>query len=60
MSWTWETGTPRERAEMIRRHGNLKDETVCDLFDLSVEGLLAIRRGADWCEQYRKFAKAAE
>lgn len=40
---------------MIRRHARLDDAKVCELFNLSIEGLLAIRRGCDWDEMYEKF-----
>ena len=61
MSWSWETGTPRERAEMVRKHASpsarapsyhdarqLSDDDLCRLFNLTPAGLQAILAGADW------------
>lgn len=42
MGWTWATGTPRERANMVRSHGFLKESDLRDLFLLTRKGLGAI------------------
>lgn len=57
--WSWATGTPRERADMVRAHlssPRLTEEHVADLFGLSIEGLLAIKRGCDWDRAYDRLA----
>lgn len=46
--WAWVTGTPRERADMIRSHWRFGREKLCDLFNLTDEGLTAILDGDDW------------
>lgn len=55
MDWTkqfeWATATPRDRAEMVRRHlGSHKISTdkTRELFDLTPEGLAEIAGGAVW------------
>lgn len=51
MSWAWETGTPSERADMVRGHYGavgLTNETVCELFHLTSDGLYKIARGDVW------------
>lgn len=51
----WWSGSPRERADMIRRHyGGLSSEKVCDLFELTPEGLDTIARGADWSPEFER------
>ncbi len=53
--WSWETGTPFERAEMVRRHLNspgLHWDSVRELFNLTDEGIRMIARGENWCEEY--------
>lgn len=53
--WTWETGTPRERADTVRSHLNAclgnRDE-LCKLFKLTEAGLSAILGGYDWRPEY--------
>lgn len=50
MGWSWEIGSPRERADMVRSHLGigLTEDHLCDLFNLTPEGLLAIKRGLNW------------
>lgn len=52
-SWSWNTGTPRERAMMVRDHhirgtclGN--KQILGDLFNLTEDGVEKILNGADW------------
>lgn len=49
---------------MVRKHFDLRlhlsDEQLCKLFCLSIEGLLAIRRGADWHPAFVAPAPASE
>lgn len=56
MSWSWENGTPRERANIVRSHAHgtrpLSNAALRDLFCLTPEGLLAILRGLDWCDEF--------
>lgn len=47
----WNNWNPRARAQMVRAHldcHRLTENMVCELFQLTQEGLLAIRRGGDW------------
>lgn len=48
--WTWETASPRERANWVRSNRALGvlDWDLCDLFCLTRAGLAAIVRGKDW------------
>lgn len=53
--WTWATGTPKERADMVRRHYEIYDltgENLCELFGLTLNGLVEIVRGMDWRPEY--------
>lgn len=56
MEWTWNTGTFRERAALVRSHysgcclGNR--EITMELFALTEDGLDAILHGADWRPEY--------
>lgn len=54
MTFTWATGTPRERAEMVRGHAHsgLSADKLCDLFHLTPAGLVEILSGADWNERF--------
>ena len=57
MGWTWENGTPRERAEMVRstlRRCLGNREAMLDLFNLSETGLRRILAGEDWKPEYEK------
>jgi hypothetical protein len=62
MSWSWAIGTPRERADMVRSHRNLKprplsDEVLCELFGLTKIGLWEIATGSDWRPEFSTEAK---
>lgn len=49
--WSWATGTPKERADFVRRTARIEaltSEYLCDLFDLTMIGLADILRGRDW------------
>ena len=51
MAWAWNTGTARERANIIRSHAKdptLSDAALMQVFQLSQSGLSQILRGADW------------
>ena len=67
MTWSWATGTPRERAEMVRNHARsstmmraphskgARDMTHDDLrrlFHLTQSGLVEILSGADWNQRF--------
>ena len=47
--WSWATGTPRERADMVRGHAfgchPLPEDQLYDLFLLTNEGLARIKAG---------------
>ena len=64
LRWTWEHGSPAERAWMVRSHRNCATpEALCDLFQLTPRGLRAIFDGDDWRPQYStesNLAPAAE
>lgn len=52
-AWTWENGTPQERAEAIRSHQrSLNPDAIRQLFHLTVEGEDMIRRGDIWRSEY--------
>lgn len=54
-AWTWATGTPRERAEMVRgtmKHIHFSNEKAKELFNLSDGGLAKILDGGDWRPEY--------
>ena len=50
--WTWATGTPAERAQMVRSHTGLRRPLsrfdMKRLFNLTDAGLDAILAGSDW------------
>lgn len=48
--WTWDTATPHERACFVRENRRLgiMDWDLCELFNLTREGLSEIARGKDW------------
>lgn len=54
MSWSWETGTPRERAKIVRQHQDpkLSRDDLCRLFRLTRAGLSEILSGKDWRPEY--------
>lgn len=55
MTWTWKSGTPRERADMIRSHlvaCHGSRLTLCKLFLLTEEGARKILDGDDWRPEY--------
>ena len=60
--WSWKTGTPRERANVIREHASpdmprpMTDAELCDLFNLTLAGLIAVLRGWDWKPEYEREA----
>lgn len=54
MGWAWKTGTPRERADMVRSHQRLFAgvDGLCGLFALTSTGAFAIIGGDDWRPEY--------
>lgn len=55
--WAWATGNPPERADMVRQHyriPGLTAENLCDLFNLTINGLVEIIRGHDWRPEYER------
>lgn len=56
--WTWATASPRERAAMVRGHARgsrpLSFDQLCELFDLTKNGLDAILAGNDWRPEYER------
>ncbi len=53
--WTWNTANPAERAMWIREHLNkLSEASVRDLFQLTDDGLKAIKNGAAWRADYER------
>lgn len=52
MGWTWESGSPNERAAFIRCHRDLTDDDLRKLFCLTERGLLRIMGGDDWMPEY--------
>lgn len=55
--WTWETGTPKERADLVRSTSDItgiSTDDICDLFDLSYKGLADILRGRDWQREHSR------
>ena len=50
-AWTWESGTPKERGEMVRStlpHVRHDMEKLCELFCLTGTGAREIVAGSDW------------
>jgi hypothetical protein len=59
--WTWDKGTPYERAEMVRGHSRVHSLSPChlrQLFDLTEAGLNKILSGDDWCLEYEESSHA--
>lgn len=57
--WAWASGNPQERANMVRQHykiPGLTAENLCDLFNLTTNGLVEIIRGHDWRSEYERSA----
>lgn len=56
MAWTWQTGTPRERAETVRRHAfdgrPIPEANLLTLFNLTEIGLRRILAGGDWRPEF--------
>lgn len=58
--WTWENGTPRERAEMVRVHAGVyrpkpfSRAHLLEMFLLTEEGLDAIVKGDIWRPEYQR------
>lgn len=52
-SWNWASGTPRERAEMVRRTGSRVN--LCTLFNLTEDGLNKIMNGHDWKPEFEAY-----
>lgn len=54
--WTWEDATPRERANWVRsnRAIGVMDWDLCELFELTPDGLAAIVRGKNWEERFSR------
>lgn len=55
MGFSWETGSPAERARTVRAHvapcfGN--GQILCDLFHLSERGLACILAGYKWRPEF--------
>lgn len=55
-AWTWDKGTPRERADTVRGHlapcrGD--HESLKTLFNLTDNGLKEILAGSDWKPEHR-------
>ena len=59
--WTWETGTPMERADAIRMHMQgsrpLSFAQTAEMFNLTDAGLQAILKGQPWRAQYDRDGK---
>lgn len=56
-AWTWVKATPRERAEFVRQHrhdSSFTQDKLCELFDLTHDGLRQIMNGADWRPDYKR------
>ena len=61
MSWSWKTGTPEERANMVRSHKQFPIETICRMFDLTLDGADRILRQDDiWRPEYCQSYLAAQ
>lgn len=56
MAWSWETGTPRERADTVRRHAfsgrTIPESNLLTLFNLTDVGLRRIMAGEDWRPEF--------
>lgn len=54
--WSWERGSNEERGQMVRQHTNsgLSDDQLCDLFNLTKEGLNIIRNGGRWRVEFNR------
>ena len=54
--WNWETASPAERADMVRRHAGgsrpLGTVALADLFQLTDAGVSAILAGDTWRKEY--------
>lgn len=51
--WSWATGTPSERARMVRGHLTACSRAdLCSLFCLTEVGLHKILDGDDWRPEY--------
>jgi hypothetical protein len=55
-SWKWETGTPQERADTVRRHAfdgrPIPEANLLTLFNLTEVGLRRILGGDIWRPEY--------
>jgi hypothetical protein len=54
MPGAWATGTPDERANIVRSHRNFPVETLLDLFCLTRAGAFAILGGDVWQPEYSR------
>lgn len=56
MAWSWETGTPAERAHTVRRHAfdgrPIPEANLLTLFNLTEVGLRRILAGDIWRPEY--------
>lgn len=55
--WTWEGGSPMERADVVRAHYKNRDltgEDLCRTFNLTCNGLIEIIRGKNWSPEYQR------
>lgn len=60
--WTWENGTPKERADMVRSHLNHCHGSAVELrklFHLTEHGAQRILAGDDWKPEYSETPTAA-
>lgn len=57
-SWSWDSGTASERAEMVRNHAYgrrpMESKALASLFHLSEEGVAKILRGDVWRPEYEQ------
>jgi hypothetical protein len=53
---SWKHKTDRERADVVRWHFREQYtlEQVCELFDLTIEGAIAIWLGQDWRPDFER------
>lgn len=55
MTFAWETGTPKERADCVRGHVRAcfnNGALLCELFHLSEAGLICILAGYKWWPEF--------
>jgi hypothetical protein len=57
MGWSWEKGTPKERADTVRAHWHAclaNKENLAELFNLTPAGVDQIMHGDVWRPEYRQ------